>query len=97
MNDNTPLIRKLERDGLRVQRSFVWQMDETLGCTCLHHNTAKCNCQMAIYLVYGSEARPATLLVHSGEGRTRVRLDQSVGQRVSADFQSQIMTALQAA
>lgn len=94
MTIHPPFIDKLEATGLRVRRSFAWQMDETLGCTCPHHNTAKCDCQMAIYLIYGEEKRPATLLVHSSGGRTRVRLDQSVGQRVSADFQAKIISAL---
>ena len=95
MNDQRQFVHRLERGGLRVQQSFAWQMDGQNVCP--HHQAEGCGCQMAIYLVYGADSRPATLLVHTDGGRTRVRLDQSVGQRVSADFQNKIFTALYAA
>lgn len=92
MNNQAQLIHRLERNGLRVQRSFAWQT-----ANCPTHKMMDCDCETAIYLVYGDGGSPATLMMQTQSGRTRIKLDQSVRQRVSAEFQTQILSALHAA
>ena len=40
------------------------------SCTCLHHGTEVCDCQMIVLLVYGGASQPATLILHGNDGQT---------------------------
>jgi hypothetical protein len=40
------------------------------GCTCPHHGTEECDCQMVVLLVYGASNQPATLILHGNDGQT---------------------------
>jgi len=64
-----------ERRGLRVVRSFDLQVARAAhpGCTCPHHGTAQCTCQMVVLLIYAGEAYPkAVLVVHGHDNRTHI-------------------------
>jgi hypothetical protein len=66
------VVEHLCRSGLQVIPTFdlhQTRMVET-GCTCPHHGTAECDCQMVVLLVYGKESQPATLVVHGHAGET---------------------------
>lgn len=62
--------------------------------TCPHHGTAACDCQMVVLLVYGPNARPATLVVHGRDGRTYLSLADTTGQRPSPKLAATIFTIL---
>jgi hypothetical protein len=65
------------------------------GCSCPHHGTAACDCQMVVLLVYGTEAFPVTLVVHGRDGRTYLSLANVSGQRPSPRLADTIFTALE--
>lgn len=87
----------LETVGLRVANSFNLQSARTAvyPCTCPHHGTADCDCQMVVLLVYGSDSRPATLVAHGHDGQTWLSLIETPEQRPSPCLKESIEQALQ--
>jgi hypothetical protein len=71
--------RELESLGLKVVRSFDLQVARAahVDCSCPHHGTAQCDCQMVVMLVYGNMAEPLTLVAHSRDGKTHFTLVQN--------------------
>lgn len=63
-------------------------------CTCPHHGTAACDCQMVVLLVYDRDGGPATLVLHGRDGRTYLSLTDSPGQRPPPKLAAAIVTAL---
>jgi len=39
-------------------------------CTCPHHGSEECDCQMIVLLVYGTASGPVTLILHGKDGQT---------------------------
>ncbi len=80
---------------LQVATSFDLRTTRTAytDCPCPHHGTAACDCQMAVLLIYGADAHPATLLVHSCDGRTCISLADFPGQRPSPTLRAAILGA----
>ncbi len=87
----------LENAGLRVANSFDLQSARAASspCTCPHHGTADCDCQMVVLLVYGSESGPATLVAHGHDGQTWLSLVETLEQRPSPYLKESIEQALQ--
>lgn len=86
----------LESAGLRVANSFNLQSARTASssCTCPHHGTVDCDCQMVVLLVYGSDSRPATLVAHGHDGRTWLSLVETPEQQLSPYLKEDIERAL---
>jgi hypothetical protein len=65
----TQQIRSL---GLHTNLTFDLQeaRHAHADCTCPHHGTDLCDCQLVVILVYGNSPRPATLIAHGHEGKT---------------------------
>lgn len=70
------LLEKIALQGYHVERSFDLRAarEAHVGCTCPHHGTEKCDCQIVVLLIYGQEERPVTLVAHGRDGRTRFAL-----------------------
>ena len=70
-----PLTKnKLSEAGLRAVQTFNLNTAR-LGlhnCSCPHHGTEACDCQMIVLLVYGELVEPATLILHGHDGKTWV-------------------------
>jgi hypothetical protein len=73
----------LNRRGLRVVRSF--DLRSVLAarshhpavpcdCGCAFRDTAGCDCQYVVLLVYGNDGAPVTVTVHSRAGLARVEI-----------------------
>ena len=67
----THATRFLEEKGLQVLRSFDLQVARSVhaNCSCPHHGTEKCDCQMVVLLVYAQGKPPITLVVHGHDGQ----------------------------
>jgi hypothetical protein len=76
-------IRRLEQSGLQVIRSFDLKVARSthVGCTCPHHGTQQCDCQMVVLLVYEQEGSPITLVAHGHDGQTHIALVDTPEQR----------------
>ncbi len=72
----TRVRRSLERVGLRALETFDLQIARSSGaeCTCPHHGTARCDCQMVVLLVYGEGTAPTPIMLHGSDGQTWISL-----------------------
>jgi hypothetical protein len=89
-------IRRLEQSGMQVMRSFDLKVARAahVGCTCPHHGTEQCDCQMVVLLVYGKDSYPATLVVHGHDGQTHIALVDTPEQRPAPQLVDAILRAL---
>ncbi len=70
------VIPTLRRQGWQVVRSFDLQTARQAhtGCSCPHHGTDQCSCQMAVFLIYGESSEPLTLVAHGRDGQVELSL-----------------------
>jgi len=63
---------RLSRASLRVVQTFDLQIARLAhpDCSCPHHGTEQCNCQLVILLIYGKQEEPATLVIHGQDEKT---------------------------
>ncbi len=66
----------LTNGGFRVVPTFDLQIARLAhpDCSCPHHGTEECSCQMVILLVYGKQEAPATLVIHGQDDKTWISL-----------------------
>jgi hypothetical protein len=62
----------LSRAGLHVVQTFDLQIARLAhpDCSCPHHGTEQCSCQLVILLIYGKQEEPATMVIHGQDGKT---------------------------
>lgn len=67
-------METLASAGLQVVRSFDLQVARATHthCTCPHHGTDQCNCQLVVLLVYEKDKQPVTLVAHGYDGETQL-------------------------
>ena len=84
--------------GFRVAQTFNLQIARQahLDCPCPNHGTTDCNCQMIVLLVYGKQADPATLILHSQDGITYLSLSGPEGERATQNLGGSVRRALMA-
>lgn len=77
---DTWIRKSLSRAGLRVVPTFDLQLARLAhrDCSCPHHGTEQCSCQLVILLVYGMDAEPVTLVIHGQDGKTWVSFAASL-------------------
>ena len=74
-------VERMEQTGLHVMRTFdlhQTRMAET-ACSCPHHGTQQCDCQMVVLMVYGKSAQPVSLMAHGHNGQTMFSLVEFLG------------------
>jgi hypothetical protein len=84
--------------GLKVVRSFDFQsariaMDNFI-CDCPYHGTRYCDCQVVVFLVYGENGNPATLLMHGRDQKTKFSLVDAPQNPVEPGLEALITSAL---
>ena len=80
------VVQRLAQTGYRVMCTFDL-LDARAGqaaCSCPHHGTDQCDCQMMVLLVYGMETQPVSLVVHSYDEMTWFYVVNTPQQRVDA-------------
>lgn len=75
----------LGKAGLQVVQSFDLQMARAAHshCSCPHHGSDKCDCQMIMLLVYDRDGKPATLVAHGQDGKTHLGMINNANLRHS--------------
>ncbi len=88
----------LAQAGLRTMQTFDLQSVRHApgDCSCPHHGTAECDCQMAVLLVYGERGEPVTLILHGNDGQTWLSTADEPNQRVDPTLLAEIKHALDA-
>ena len=87
----------LHQAGLQTVLSFNLKvaLSSLEGCSCPHHGTDQCNCQMVFIVVYDEGIPPATLVTHGRDGNTQVYLVDSPDQRPNSILERRIRQALE--
>jgi hypothetical protein len=65
-------------------------------CTCPHHGTEACDCQMVVLLVYGDCDQPATLILHGNDGQTWISFGDAQASNSDFGLRQAIQRALEA-
>ena len=98
-NDVLPWLKQqLSGAGLRVMQTFDLRLTTPLrlgDCSCPHHGTEQCDCQMVVLLVYGSAPEPVTLVLHGNDGQTWLSLVDQPSQHADTKIVSAIRQALE--
>lgn len=91
------LKEQLTAANLRVVQTFdLHSARHSLAdCSCPHHGTDQCDCQMVVLLVYAKVAEPATLILHGSEGQTSLSLVESPDKPLDRDTILGIQRALE--
>lgn len=92
------VIHRLAENGLEVMRSFDLQAARAAHtcCTCPHHGTEQCDCQMIVLLVYDRQSGPLTLVAHGYNGHTHFSLAEAPNQDWERLLKTMILQALAA-
>ena len=92
------LEQRLSCAGLRALRTFDLQAARlaTADCTCPHHGTTECDCQMVVILVYAEACPPVTLVVHGNDGQSWISVIDRPDQRANPSTIHAIQQALDA-
>jgi len=110
MSDNSPFLIimqsyeealdwvtcRLSSVGLNVMRTFDLQAARHTHteCSCPHHGTELCDCQMVVLLVYGDSHQPVSMIAHSFDGKTWFSLVDTPQQRADPRLETAIIQAL---
>ncbi|HSB00507.1 MAG TPA: hypothetical protein VLE49_07645 [Anaerolineales bacterium] len=89
--------RQLSTAGLRAVQTFDLHTAR-LGlhdCSCPHHGTDECDCQMIVLLVYGEAPEPITLILHGNAGQTWVSVTDSPLQQKDKKLVDRVLQALE--
>jgi hypothetical protein len=64
--------QQLSKLGMVVKPSFDLQAARSAhtDCSCPHHGTSQCNCQIVVLLVYRDDEGPISLVLHSQDEYT---------------------------
>lgn len=78
----------LEKIGLKMERSFDMRIQQNgnIACSCLHHGTKECDCQIIVLLIYGTLDGPDSVVAHSRDGRTVFSIAAGPGKPQDADL-----------
>lgn len=80
-DQTTQRVLALFKDaGYRVTRSFDLKsakegLRNPAACQCPHHGTEQCTCQYQVYLLYGQESEPISLVIHGNDNWTHLSFD----------------------
>ena len=84
--------------GLGLQITMTFDLQEArhahTDCTCPHHGTEQCDCQMVILLVYGAGSKPVTLIAHGHEGKTWFSFVDAPQQHASQQMETLLLSTL---
>jgi hypothetical protein len=77
---------RLSQTGLRPIPTFDLQTARAglHDCSCPHHGTDECDCQMVVVLVYGDTEQPSTLILHGSDGQTWFSLVDAPSEKANA-------------
>ena len=89
-------LNRLQMAGFQVMRSFDLKVARAahVGCTCPHHGTDQCDCQMVMLLVYGKGETPVSLVIHGHDGQTQIALVDTPEQRPNQQIVSSVVGAI---
>lgn len=91
--------RQLNSAGLQVEQTFDLQVARVShgGCSCPHHGTEQCSCQMVVLLVRSEDTEPLTLILHGNDGETNLTIVNLAGKHANLNLDTTIRLVLHSA
>lgn len=91
------ISKLLSSSGFTVVESFDLQVARAnhRHCTCPHHGTDQCPCQLAVLLVYGTEGNPVVLTIHGNGEKTELFIAETAEHKVDPAMKKEIVGALE--
>ena len=88
--------QQLNKVGLQIEQTFDLHVARLshVGCTCPHHGTEQCSCQMVVLLIRGEGKNPLTLILHGNDGQTNLSIASLTGKRSNPSLDATIRLAL---
>lgn len=88
--------QQLTSAGFRVVQTFDLQVARLAhpNCSCPHHGTEDCDCQMIVLLIYQKKDDPVTLVIHGQDRNTWLSLTNPPLQHPDRLFESAIRRVL---
>jgi hypothetical protein len=86
----------LSRAGLRVVPTFDLQVARLAhsDCSCPHHGTEQCSCQLMVLLIYGKQEEPATLILHGQDEKTWISFSTPIEARSHPSLEASVRKLL---
>ncbi len=82
--------------GLQVMRTFdlqdTWNPD--IDCPCPHHGTERCDCEMAVLLIYKKGFQPISVVAHGHDGKTWFWIVDNPQQRADPHLEASLRYSL---
>ena len=90
------ITQQIRRLGFQITLTFDLQdaRHAHAECSCPHHGTEQCDCQLVVLLVYGHGPKPATLVAHGHEGKTWFSFVDAPQPRVSQPVETLLLRTL---
>ena len=90
------IVERLRNLGLQTTVTFDLQVARHghASCTCPHHGTEQCDCQMVVILVYGQGSKPVSLVVHSHEAITQLSFVDTPQQPINTQLEKLLLRSL---
>ncbi len=90
------VTRQINRAGLQVFRTFDLQVarHKHASCPCPYHGAEPCDCQMVVFLVYGSDQQPVSIVAHGHNGQTCFSVVDTPQQHADPRLEAAIRQAL---
>ncbi|OGO11195.1 MAG: hypothetical protein A2032_05085 [Chloroflexi bacterium RBG_19FT_COMBO_49_13] len=87
---------QVAQKGLRVVRTFDLKdaRHANVDCPCPHHNTAQCDCQMVVLLVFQTGHQPISIVAHGYNGQTWFSVVDNPQQRADPRIEEAIRMVL---
>jgi hypothetical protein len=94
-----PLKSALAEADLTAFQSFDLQSTRALheGCTCPHHGTSQCTCELVVLLVYAPASDPVSLVLDGRDGQTYIFISDDAGAPANLVLSAAIERAVKAA
>lgn len=88
--------QQLNKVGVQIERTFDLQVARVshVGCTCPHHGTEQCSCQMVVLLIRDESKDPLTLILHGNDSHTNLSIVNHSGRRSNQNLDATIRLAL---
>lgn len=87
---------RLREHGFEIKQTFNLKTAQVLQdeCSCPHHGSKDCTCQMVILLAYTqSEQQPVTIVIHGRDGKTCLSLADSGSKAINENIIHVLMPA----
>jgi len=90
------IVERLRNLGLQTTITFDLQVARHAhsNCSCPHHGTEQCDCQMVVVLVYGRDSKPISLVIHSHEAITQLSFVDTPQQPVNTQLKKLLLRTL---